>query len=496
VRRKRHMAFVKIEENPFSSELMPLSKLTSETFNPRDYIDFSSIIKVDHDSLDSIADVGGNAIQGVSVRRLKSRHIDRATGELYEPTDDLEDIQCVKFEKGDILFHKYAGRIGRIGIADFEGVADSHFMIVKPKIDGHYLLLALRSPPVLLQLPYRETARPGIWNDDLAKLRIPRLKDLEVEMGNFIREVFGLRSRAEKVMGDLLESFDMAISSKMPTDYSFFMGTQILSEETLDPGYYFMKAIEMMLPEHIVLGDEVTVIYPSSLNAGEEFTAVTLSDYRFEGIVPQKLKGVERLWERNFARPGDIILNRLHSSGEKIAKATVVLPNIDYLSSVGVTLSHLGSIVRVPIYDQLFILRLKQKSRISPYYFSVVFNSNLFQRMFKFMMSGSTGRQRLRKTKLDIARLPVLSEHMMKAFSEATRISMEVMSETLRMLIHLHQVYKEVAYGIEKPEVISTLIGREREVMRDLVCNSIEEAEAFAMETSKLEYKIRYPSSA
>lgn len=58
--------------------------------------------------------------------------------------------------------------------------------------------------------------------------------------------------------------------------------------------------------------------------------------------------------------------------------------------------------------------------------------------------SGSTGRQRLRKSKLKLVKFPILSEHMMRAFSEATRICMEVFSETLRMLIELVQKYESV----------------------------------------------------
>ena len=491
------MAFVKVDENPYASQLVDLSELGHETFNPRDYMDPSFNIKVGHKRLDSMAKVGGTSIQGVLVKRVKSSHVDRATGEMYEPLGELENVACLKFQKGDILFHKYAGRIGRIGMASFDGVADSHFMRIRPlKIDGHYLLLALRSIPVLLQLPFRETARPGVWNDDLQKLSIPCVEDLEMVIGDFIRKVFEVRTKAKSVLDGLLESFDKAISSKMPTDYSFFMEANTLSQQTLDPGYYFMKAIEMMFPEHIVLGEEVDIIYPSSLNAGDKYTAITLSDYRFEGIVPQNLKGVKRLWKKNFARPGDLILNRLHSSGGKIAKATAVLAGIDYLKDIGLTLDYSDDEVRVPIYDQLFILKLKPSSQVSPYYLSVVLNSNLFQHMFKFMMSGSTGRQRLRKTKLVIVRLPILSDHMMKTFSEATRISLEVLSETLRMLIHLHRMYEKVVYGTEKPSAILDFIKKERQNLKILESNSVERAQALTSETSRLHYEVRQPTFA
>jgi len=49
------MAFIKVEENPYSSDLVDLTRLTDETFNPRDYIDFSTNIRIKHDSLESLA---------------------------------------------------------------------------------------------------------------------------------------------------------------------------------------------------------------------------------------------------------------------------------------------------------------------------------------------------------------------------------------------------------------------------------------------------------
>jgi hypothetical protein len=232
------------------------------------------------------------------------------------------------------------------------------------------------------------------------------------------------------------------------------------------------------------------------LNAGEDFTAITLSDYRYEGIVPQNLKGVKQLWEKNYAKPNEMILNRLHSRGETMAKATVVLPNTSYLKETGLTLKRSNSTVEIPIYDQLFILKMKREATVSPYYLSVVLNSALFQNMFAFMMTGSTGRQRIRKTKLALVRLPILSDHMMRAFSEATRISMEVLSETLRMLISLHGLYQNVVYGKERPEAISNLISEEKETLKLLEGNSIENAEKFASETLNLEYEINSPSLA
>lgn len=488
------MAFVKVEEHSYSVELVELSQLAEETFNPMDYIVLWSAIKVKHDPLNSVADVGGGVTFEKSVVRVMANGIDRVTGEVYEPVGKTEDVACIKFNKGDILIHKYSARIGRIGVTDFEGVADAHFIVVRPKkIERYYLLLALRSLPVLQQLPYRETARPGIWNKDLENLRIPRLGNVEKAIDGFISEILGLRKRARIVLNDLRNHFDKAISSKMPTDYSFLMETNTLSDNTLDPGHYFMKAIEIMFPKHIVLGKHVDIIYPASLNVGDEGTAVTLSDYRFEGIIPKKLKAVKGLQKSNFAKPKDIILNRLHSGVGNIAKATVVLSNIQYLGEVGLTLREYKGQIRVPIYDQLFILRSKSTSQVSPYYLSVVFNSGLFQRMFKFLMSGSTGRQRLRKSKLELVKLPILSESMMNAFSEATKICMEILSETLRMLIALTVTYQKVIIGQVEPQALSSLINKEEQKLKVLRGNSLENAEIIASKTAELQYELVIP---
>lgn len=490
------MAFVSVTENIFTSTLTNVDKLDENSFNPYEYMKLHTRMKTHLDALSCVAEIETERAHVASGERLFSKGVDRATGEVYEVSDGRIDkgnqVSCIRFSKGDILFHKIGARIGRIGLTDFGGYGENEFLTIKPtSINAYYLLIALRIYDVLIQLPFRETARPRIKRKDVLNLMIPRLGDVEENIGDFVSKIFGLRKRARNVLKGLLGNFDRAISAKMPTDYSFLLQTQTLAEDTLDPGSYFMKVISVMFPKHEVLENVVKIIYPPSLNAGDEATALTLNDYRYEGIVPQVLKSVERLRKKNFARPGDIILNRLHSSEENIAKATVVLSGLDYLGRVNLTLDIANDEVRVPIYDQLFILKMKKPIKVSRYYLSVLFNSKLFQYMFFFLMSGSTGRQRLRKSKLKLVKFPILSEHMMKAFSEATRISMEVFSETLRMLIELVQTYEHVIRGESPIDNIFSLIDRELVKLEDLRGNSLEEAVIELSKTATLDYKLK-----
>ena len=108
--------------------------------------------------------------------------------------------------------------------------------------------------------------------------------------------------------------------------------------------------------------------------------------------------------------------------------------------------------------------------------------------MFLFLMSGSTGRQRLRKSKLKLFKFPILSDHMMRAFSEATRISMEVFSETLRMLIALTQEYEAVIRGESPISSLTLQIEREKPNLSHLKGNCVSQAEKELWQTSTLDY--------
>jgi hypothetical protein len=87
---------------------------------------------------------------------------------------------------------------------------------------------------------------------------------------------------------------------------------------------------------------------------------------------------------------------------------------------------------------------MKKGAQLSPYYLSLFLNSVLFQHIFEFMMGGTTGRQRMRKTKLKLVRVPTFKDGKMDAFSETVRTCMEILSETLRMLLTVSRLFEQI----------------------------------------------------
>jgi len=488
------MAFTSVSEDVFSSTLVEVKKLNDESFNPSDYAEFTTPMKTELSELSTIASILARRSTTTNSRRVLSEGVDRATGEVLQPLimeQDENEISCVRFDKDDVLFHKVRARIGRIGIADFDGCCENEFLTVKPtKINALYLLLALRTPDVLVQLPPRETARPRIKRKDVSRLKIPRLGDVEEQMGTFISRVFVLRKRARTVLKGLLDNFDKGISSKMPLDYSFSIDVQTLSDDTLDPGFYFMKALEWTFPKNMEINDSFTIIQPSSAKSGTNFAIVTVKDFEFEGIKPLLPKKADAVPLKAFAKVGDVILNKMHSKEKAIAKATVIGKNLGYLRETGLSVREFEGEIRVPVYSELFILRQKPCAYegLSPYYLALMLNSRLFQHMFAFIMSGSTGRQRIRKEKLMKVKVPTLETHMMKSFSEACHICLEVSSETLRMLTLFSKLYENVVRGYVKAEELISFIRKETECLKELEGNAIEEAASETLKTVGLTY--------
>jgi len=488
------MAFTSVSEDVFSSTLVEVKKLNDESFNPSDYTEFTTPMKTELNELSTIANILARRSITTSSRRILSEGVDRATGEVLQPLimeQDENEVSCVKFDKADVLFHKVRARIGRIGIADFDGCCENEFLTVKPtKTNAHYLLLALRSHDVLVQLPPRETARPRIKRKDVSRLKIPRLGDVEEKIGTFISRVFVLRKRARTVLRGLLDNFDKGISSKMPMDYSFSIDVQTLSDDTLDPGFYFMKALEWTFPKNVEINDSFTIIQPSSAKSGTNFAIVTIKDFEFEGIKPLLPKKADAVPLKAYAKVGDVILNKMHSKEKAIAKATVIGKNLGYLKETGLSVQEIDGETRVPVYSELLILRQKPSSHegLSPYYLALMLNSRLFRHMFTFIMSGSTGRQRIRKEKLMKVKVPTLETHMMKSFSEASRICLEVSSETLRMLTLLSKLYEKVVRGYVKAEELISFIAKETNRLQELEGNTIEEAMSETLKTVGLMY--------
>ena len=484
------MAYVELADYPFNLQPITYSELNKDTLNPSDYLDFGSKITAKISQLSKVAEVKTRLVKFVAgVRRIMAKNVDRTTGEVTEPTvEEFGQLNCVPLNVGEIILHKYGCRIGRIGIVEFRGQAEHHFVRIAPKdIEAYYLLFALRSIPVLRQLPFRETARPGVRKGDVEKLKIPRLdSDVEEIIAKFVQEIFYLRKRGSKVLYSLLENFDKSMKQASSQEETFFIENDKISRKTLDPGSYFMWVFERLLKDRFRLGKVVEIIHPSTLLRGNAFLVVTAKNFTMEGIIPQLPRGVSFIKEKNYARPKDVLLNRISSEKLKLWKATVVLPNLGYLRYYGINVDMIDHISRIPVSEDVFILRCK-KDTLSPYYLALVLNSELFQKLLEHLMGGSTGMQVLRKTKLSRLLIPKLEDHVMQAFSESYRICLVIKNATLRSLTSLNRLYEDVVCGEEKVQKISEFINLESENLRTLSA-SIKKAEKTSMETVNFMY--------
>jgi hypothetical protein len=482
------MVFDDLETPPFIVQLIALSDLKASSFNPQDYLDFRATIHTSTSTLKAVADISKKVVKtGHSFKRVMSSHIDRSTGQVLQPTlEEFGHIPVRPFQAGDTLFHKVRARIGRIGIADFEGFAEGDIIAIRPHdIDPHYLTLVLRTEVVLRQLPFRETTRPRVRVSDVKSLWIPRIGgEVERAIGSFRSEMLRLREAARKILHEILDNLNRAIEPAMPKEPAFLVDVDELTENTLNPGDYVLDDLLSQFRRTIVLGSAVEVIQPHSLDPGNGYSAIALNDYSFEGVSPVSLQKTDQLWETNYAVPEDVLYNKLHSRGETPGKATVILPDMSYLDAVGLTVYEREGQLLVPVYPEIFILRLRPGAPISPYYLALVLNSELSQLLFFYMMGGTSGRQRLRKEKLVKVKIPLLASGMMEAFSEAVEICLKVRSTTLRYLAELSRRSEDVIGGEGETSDLEELIRQGNEDIEGLLA-SLQGIERAAKLTSK-----------
>jgi hypothetical protein len=473
------MLFVELESYPFTVQLVPLSDINNETFNPTDYLDFASDIQLNTERLNVIARVKTRLkeLEG-GVKRIMAGHVDRTTGEVFEPTcKEKQKLHCVPFNVGDIILHKYGCRIGRIGITEFNGFAEHHFIRIKPiDIQPYYLLFALRTVPVLRQLPFRETARPGVRKNDIESLRIPRLgTNNENALSSFVQDIFILRKRARAVLESLLDNLNKALDNLLPTEDVFFENVETLDKKTFDPGKYYLELFKDISPSREIR-DDFEIIHPSTLIRGETYFVITAKNYKPEGIVPELPRGVSFIKEKNYAIEGDVLLNRIISQVLTPWKATVVSRDLEYIKMYGVDIKKEDNRIKIPVSEDVFILRKKLGDNLSPYYIGLVLNSNFFRNLLDHTMGGSTGMQVLRKSKLENLRIPLLDEQKMDAFSEAYKSSLLVMNLSHKLLMLLRGIYEDIVLGQKSLSTISRFIDKEKKELK-VLNSSLEKAE-------------------
>lgn len=483
------MAFRGLAELPYRTQLIETSEINTSTLNPADYIDSVSGIVTSTSKLSDVAKVLTATMKSdKGIKRIGSNKVDRSTGEVSETKEVQFDVSYTPFLKGDILLHKYRARIGRIGFADFDGFADHHFVTIRPfDIKNYYLLMCLRTSVVLSQLPFRETTRPSVSPKDLQELLIPRLGKRENDLNNFVNEIFSLRKRSRRVIQGLLESFNTAVSGAIPNTGEFLINSSLLEMSTLDPAYYAIKKIAHLFANSIELKDVVDVIQPHSLADGNKFAALTAKDYNLRGVYPLTLAGVEKLWESNMAKPNDVLLNKLQAGKHIPARAVIVPSELQYLDYYGLTVQKIGNIQRVPVYEEVFILRPKKNASISPFYLALFLTSDLFQQLFFYLATGSTGRQRLKKALLEAVKIPIFDENIMFGFTEALSISSEILSNTFKTLTLLTMTLENVIFGKAPSDAFTDVINHEQVILEKLNL-SINKAYTSAEKLSKIQY--------
>lgn len=493
------MVFDDMETAPFVVQLIPLDELDPKTFNPADYMDFAAAIRTAVSPLKDVADVETKVERSAfSVTRVMSAHVDRATGQVLQPTDEeFGNITCRVFRKNDILFHKVRARIGRIGIADFEGLAETEFLPIRSHdIDPHYLTVAVRTEMVLRQLPFRETTRPRVRKTDIERLKVPRIGvEIERPVGSFLASIFSLRRRSHEFLYELMANFDKALKPVVPEQLTFLVDVDTLTEKTLNPGVYSIDILQSALGPSVEIGTIVEVIQPHALEPGQGYTAVALNDFSFEGIHPVRLQKAIKLWDTNYAVPGDVLYTKLHSRKETPGKATVILEDMAYLHMAGLTVDECDGVLRVPIYPEVFILRLKDGAPMTPFYLALALNSELFQLLFQHMMGGTSGRQRIRNSRLKRLAVPLLPEQMMNAFSDGVETCLRAQSGTFGLTVQLARAVEDYIGGDVPLSAIEDLIesGKERlAYLRD----SLEEIENHLVMTSKATYAVEVVKSA
>jgi hypothetical protein len=242
--------------------------------------------------------------------------------------------------------------------------------------------------------------------------------------------------------------------------------SELLNAGNLDPGSYIAKVLQLVLDKHVPLTECVDVLHPSTVYSGKACKVLTLDDYSFQGVVPQKLKLSRSVTaDRNYARVGDVLLNRLKSHKKRPLKSTVILDGLDYLAQFGLSLKGSSTQISLPLYEHILILRMKSSSRISAYYLALVLNSDIMRQVADHLMYGSTGRSYFSMTTLRTLKIPTLPDDIMKSFSKATEISLRAFSETLRMLIGLQQIFQQTVLGEAKIDEIRDFIRKQDDVL-------------------------------
>lgn len=462
------MVFRDLKDGRFIFKTLASESLDNSSFNPHVYFPLEEKIKVDTVLLKRVCRVVQSSKPvDEDGFRVGAKHIDRSTGEITHPPLFHITSNCVEISKGDIIFHKLSPSSRNIGLALFDSYGVSDIAVIKlkepKKIDNCYCLFALRSRPVIEQFVPRETTRNRVPKNDIENIKIPRLGGTESKISDMLSLIFLIRNQSKEEIYAEIEKIDGRISEMIQIPTFFYSELEKLSSYRLDPGFY----VPIDLPEEMswtYLNSEAKVIHPNLVETGDSYKALSLDDFRVEGVMPEKLKNAKEIKDSNWAKPSDILTNRMRSKKEKRSRTTVLLNELEYLSSYDLTMED----SKILVYEHIFIVRMRSNSKISPFYLMTILNSEYYQSYFTIKGYGST-KWYISKEDLKNLQIPLFEDE--KEIADTVESSLEKLSKTYKALIELEEIFEKVVYGeIEQIEI------------NDFLDKSIEEFEIMMKE--------------
>ena len=131
-------------------------------------------------------------------------NVEPQTGELLvNPEEDLPEGDCVKFQKGDVLYSKLRPYLNKVHLAEKAGVASPEFFVLRPVegVRGAYLAAILRAPIVLAQTKHMTSGNthPRLTTQDVHSMYLPKPDTTDQDAVAAADEEARLEARAIKL---------------------------------------------------------------------------------------------------------------------------------------------------------------------------------------------------------------------------------------------------------------------------------------------------------
>jgi type I restriction enzyme, S subunit len=144
-------------------------------------------------------------------------NVERDTGELlFSAEEDLPEGNCIRFQRGDVLYSRLRPYLNKVHLAEKPGVASPEFFVLRPtaQVNGAYLAAILRSPILLAQTRHMTSGNthPRLTKQDVQNLFLP-LPDLSSQEsvatveGKARLEARSLRLQADSAWSEAKKKF-------------------------------------------------------------------------------------------------------------------------------------------------------------------------------------------------------------------------------------------------------------------------------------------------